>query len=525
MDRLTALLADPSLWDSFTPEEMREVRIAAASAAEQLVGQDDEQSLAQAEQLVGIGEEAERRLNEIEAVANARKVSTDALRERLASLSVVIPRESETRDPSPGEVGRARGRETTPPPEEKKQLALVASAGLADFDAGHPFEDLSELASAFISKSSALPPWSGGDQPERYRIARFNLERPITLGDDSSENESLLEQVSRMTLRPKNDEERALVAALCPPAEPIYDYFDLRSTFGILDSGALPVVSAPRGAKAIPVSPSRADIYADATWFAAIAQTAATGKACFTVPCGVYNEVVVTPRSTCLVFDNFTAQFNPERVRSALAETMEVHARKLQGSLTGGYIQQIGTASVAKADAGLGGGALTQMIRTLRTAGAMYRNRFRLAATQRLELIFPAWVPEVIINDVIARGATLDFDRSYDFVLDLIRGANFEPHPVWDYQNLANSATLGVLDDVEMIMYAPGTWVALDGGTLDIGVQRDAASNQANTFQVFMEQWTAVAKIGWESWRITNMDLCASGGVGVAAAIACGYVS
>jgi hypothetical protein len=59
-------------------------------------------------------------------------------------------------------------------------------------------------------------------------------------------------------------------------------------------------------------------------------------------------------------------------------------------------------------------------------------------------------------------------------------------------------------------MYAPGTWVKLDGGTLDVGVVRDHQLNLTNDFAMFMEEWIGIAQLGCETIRIDS-EVCATG--------------
>lgn len=67
-------------------------------------------------------------------------------------------------------------------------------------------------------------------------------------------------------------------------------------------------------------------------------------------------------------------------------------------------------------------------------------------------------------------------------------------------------------------MYAEGTWLHLDGGTLDLGLVRDSALNKTNQFQIFSESFENVAKVGPESLEIV-MNLVPDGTRGASKAI------
>jgi hypothetical protein len=57
---------------------------------------------------------------------------------------------------------------------------------------------------------------------------------------------------------------------------------------------------------------------------------------------------------------------------------------------------------------------------------------------------------------------------------------------------------------VTWYMYAPGTFVRMDGGTLDIGLVRDSTLNRTNDLQIFEEEWTGIIMLGLESVKVTS---------------------
>jgi len=53
-------------------------------------------------------------------------------------------------------------------------------------------------------------------------------------------------------------------------------------------------------------------------------------------------------------------------------------------------------------------------------------------------------------------------------------------------------------------IFAEGTWLFLDGGTLDIGVVRDSTLVGTNDYIQFTENFEGVAKVGLESIKVTT---------------------
>ena len=63
---------------------------------------------------------------------------------------------------------------------------------------------------------------------------------------------------------------------------------------------------------------------------------------------------------------------------------------------------------------------------------------------------------------------------------------------------------------VEWDLFAEGTFLLLDGGTLDLGVIRDGTNVKNNTYCEFTESFYQVAKVGGDSVHVTS-TISASG--------------
>ena len=57
---------------------------------------------------------------------------------------------------------------------------------------------------------------------------------------------------------------------------------------------------------------------------------------------------------------------------------------------------------------------------------------------------------------------------------------------------------------VEWDLFAEGTWLVLDGGTLDLGVIRDSEHVANNTYCEFTESFYNVTRVGGESVHVTS---------------------
>src|SRR5690606_37070581 len=72
------------------------------------------------------------------------------------------------------------------------------------------------------------------------------------------------------------------------------------------------------------------------------------------------------------------------------------------------------------------------------------------------------------------------------------------------FGNQSAGALLDFPENVIWYLFAEGTFLFLDGGTLDLGLVRDSTLNGTNDYKIFLETFEGVAKVGIESLRITT---------------------
>lgn len=71
------------------------------------------------------------------------------------------------------------------------------------------------------------------------------------------------------------------------------------------------------------------------------------------------------------------------------------------------------------------------------------------------------------------------------------------------YNNAAAGSVLpGFPDQIDGLLFVTGTWLFLDGGSLDLGLVRDSLLNDRNRYRQFMETFEGTANRGIESLRL-----------------------
>lgn len=238
-------------------------------------------------------------------------------------------------------------------------------------------------------------------------------------------------------------------------------------------------------------------------------------KACFKVDCGAEHEVVIDAIVRCLQFGNLMARTYPENVAKATAETLVAHAEKAEKVL----LDKIkANSTVLRAGQALG--LARDFLYHIAVAAAGYRNRHRMDPDAVLEFMAPAWVFDAMRADLM-RGAH-NSDALISVANAQIRGwlNDLRVRPVafyWDTPTIGvdksqifATPSSGIVtdfpDQIQWGLWAPGTHLFLDSGSLDLGLVRDSTLNATNDYQMFAETFEGLATVGIESqWIVSDV--------------------
>lgn len=252
-------------------------------------------------------------------------------------------------------------------------------------------------------------------------------------------------------------------------------------------------------------------------------------KATFTVTCPSIVEVLVQAIYTSIQFGNFLGRSFPEQVEAWTRLAAALGARVAETALLDG----IAANSTAVTAAGLVGAGREVLVRTGQAAMG-YRSRNRMAVDATLDCLLPSWTRDLIradltrgFNDDPAVIAAADAQIDGWLTRNNLRTGWYLDSKTGGNQVIGAQAT-GVLNQypatVLAYMFAPGTFLHLDAGTLDLGLVRDSTLNANNNFRMFSEVFENVAFVGLESLEI-SMALCADGSYGAAKTVTCPIVT
>lgn len=379
-------------------------------------------------------------------------------------------------------------------------VAITAGADIPGYTAGSAITDMNEVAQAMSKRLHTLRRVNGGDG-EQHIVASITTQYPEerTLSTDAESNWNKIQNV----VGPE-----ALVASggHQAPFEVKYDIFGLgTATRPVRD--ALPRFQADRGGIRYIVPPVLSD-YANAVgiWTAAndSAETPSpSSKLSLTVTAASETTVATDAVTLQLQFGNLLTRAYPELIARHNELGLIQHAREAEQNL----LTKIGDASTAVTSSSIIGVARDFLVQIGR-ASAAYRSRHRLEADAPLRAIMPAWIKDAMAADLALSMPGDSLLNAYAEIDGLLAARGINVTYTIDGSALTSSQGAGAMneftDTFVWYLFAEGTFLFLDGGTLDLGIIRDSTLVGTNDYKMFVETFEGVAKVGVESLKVTS---------------------
>jgi len=389
---------------------------------------------------------------------------------------------------------RPAAREVEPAP-----VAITAGADIPGYTAGSPLDDMNAVAEAMAKRIHTLRRVNGGDG-EQHIVASVSTQFPDerTLSTDAEENYTKVQAV----VGPE-----ALVAAggHQAPFEVRYDIFGFGTTNRPVRD-ALPRFQADRGGVRYILPPVLGD-YDNAVGVWTAANDAAESpdpstKASLTVAAASETTVATDAVTLQMQFGNLATRAYPELIARHNELGLIQHAREAEQYLLG----KIAAGSTAVTTTSLIGVARDFLVQLGRAATA-YRSRHRLEADAPLRVILPSWLKDAMAADLTLSMPGDSTMNAYGEIDAFMAARGVVASYSLD-QNVYGAQSSGALnefaDSFTWYMFAEGTFLFLDGGTLDLGIIRDSSLVGTNDYKMFVETFEGVAKVGIESLAVTS---------------------
>jgi hypothetical protein len=378
-------------------------------------------------------------------------------------------------------------------------VAITAGADIPGYTAGSSVDNMKEVAELMAKRLHSLRRVNGGDG-EQHIVASLTTQFPEerTLTSDAEENWAKIHAVTSP---------EAIVASggHVAPFESRYDVFGIGTTNRpVRDS--LARFQADRGGIRF-VTPPVLSSYDTAVgvWTAAndSAETPSPAtKTSLTVQAAAEIAVATDAVTLQMQFGNLATRAYPELIARHNELGLIQHAREAEQYLLG-KISAGSTAVTTTSLIGFGRDFLVQIGR----AAAAYRSRHRMEADAPLRAIVPAWVKDAMAADLTLAMPGDNTLSAYGEIDSYVASRNVNLTASLD-QNVFGAQGAAALaefaDSFTWYLFAEGTFLFLDGGTLDLGIIRDSSLVGTNDYKMFVETFEGVAKVGVESLAITS---------------------
>lgn len=522
MDELLEIINRIGADDPPTDEELTDAR---AKLVELLTvaAEGEERDLAAARELRGA-------IDKIDAELAARKEAAEAEEEEAKKLLEGI--DAQTGEPDGGEEGGGEEGEEGGETEDKVVLP-VAAANLGSaikrtsarvqrdaeierdsrYDVrvravgaaqGYPLDldsTMDDVAKLFARDATAV-------RSGKQSLVRIEKVYPDDrqLGKQAGPNNRLIDQV----FAPEHLTNQGIAAAggICGPLEADFTH-PICGDRGRPIRDALPQFQADRGGIRFAPSATLADVVGGITvWTAAndANPTDPLEKACLVIDCEDELSALVDAVVQCVQIGNFQARFNPEFWASRLSLLDVAHDRTAETKLYNELVAEAIAVTYAGAD-----GTIYSVLSAVDKAVAGLTSRLRLIDTG-FQMIAPDWLHQALRAD-IARQQLGSSPAEQLAVADQIIDSFFTARgvtPIWspDVDPFGAQAAGPLLDfpgtNVVPLVYPVGTYMFLDGGTLDLGTEiTDSTLNATNDRQAFKETFEKGVKRGCEALSIT----------------------
>lgn len=424
---------------------------------------------------------------------NSTELSTEEVQEIMEAPVTAAAEKAENFDIEVPAERRLASKESTAP------VAITAGADIPGYTAGSTLESMNTVAEAMAKRIHSLRRVNGGDG-EQHIVASvttsFPEERTLT-----TDAESNWEKIHAVT------SPEAIVAAggHQAPFESRYDIFGIGTTNRPVRD-ALPRFQADRGGIRF-ITPPVLSSFGDAVGIWTAANDAAetpnpAAKNTLIVEAASENTVATDAVTLQLQFGNLATRAYPELIARHNELGLIQHARESEQYL----LEKIAAGSTAVTTTSLIGFGRDFLVQIGRAAAA-YRSRHRLEADAPLRVIIPSWVKDAMAADLtlsMPGDSTLNAYAELDGYM-ASRGVVVSYSLDQDvYGAQGATALLEFSDSFTWYLFAEGTFLFLDGGTLDLGIIRDSSLVGTNDYKMFVETFEGVAKVGIEGLAITS---------------------
>jgi len=418
-----------------------------------------------------------------------------------------------------------------------RPAVVTAAADVPDYANGQTLRGLPELADVLAKR------WNGFPRQQRLRgtsgfaqlhlkqgVARITLPDPQNLPIADGRNDA--EVIDAATSLNRVGGSLVAAGAWCPPPEQFWDLCGslINGTGGLWDGPRFTyrrnAVQYPDAFNLIPVADNIGFTWTEAD------SIAGTPKNCFTMPCPTFTDFTQECNGICVRGDLINDTAWPELVQRVMTDALALHQLVLNRDIIAKIAAAATPVNLAPgSDLDLDTTVTSGVYSAVALAAADYRARAQASATQELEVLLPAWLPEMASIDQMRRtGCCTPSGVTQAQLTSRFGDLNVRVQWLRGWQD-AFAGTAGGLggttpatvwpDSLKFVIYAPGTWSLGSRNIISLDAVYDSTSLEQNEYtSMFTEQCQILLHRCFPTY-IYTLDICPSGATSAPVQFAC----
>lgn len=232
----------------------------------------------------------------------------------------------------------------------------------------------------------------------------------------------------------------------------------------------------------------------------AIAGTATPFKHSMRIPCPTWTEARMGADGLSVTHGNLSNEAWPELTADFLRVALASHRRYMSSRRISRVVND--TVSVSPADPG--SDVAADLFQIIELQAVDMRSQYRVNPSRIVEVLIPEWLMPVLRANMAKRAGISDWQAVPDSMINgWLTARGIKPQYTPDWQPLYSGAPATAYPStITIAMWFAGSYFSLNGGRIDLGVQRDPEMNQYNDYTAawFEEFWT-IARRGPQGRR------------------------
>lgn len=226
-------------------------------------------------------------------------------------------------------------------------------------------------------------------------------------------------------------------------------------------------------------------------------------KSCFHIPCPTWTDYRLAAYGLCIEHGNLTDRAFPELTRRYVSLVMAAHLRRI--SALHCATMETSANSVAVTVTAAGTDSFGELMSAIELQAADYRSEHLMASSVIIEVILPSWTREMLRSNLAMRAGVDLLTVSNEQLDGHFAARRVRVQFVEDYQPMFSSTPKQVWPtSLRFLMYPAGGFAEGNGGSIDLGVQRDSQLNKTNDFTAaWTEDFRVLARRGPKARKAT----------------------